>query len=67
MTQEEKREALKQEAETVMSTLPASQSKLANVVQEKGSSNWLTALPMEGLGFALNKGQFKDAICLRYW
>lgn len=49
-----------------MSTLPASQSKLANVAQEKGSSNWLTALPVERLGFALNKGQFRDAICLRY-
>ena len=27
---------------------------------------WLTALPIKEHGFALNKGEFKDAVCLRY-
>ena len=50
----------------MVSALPANQSNLATVAQEKGSSSWLTALPIERLGYALNKGQFRDAVCLRY-
>jgi len=33
---------------------------------EKGSSSWLSALPLEQYGFALHKGEFIDPICLRY-
>ena len=33
---------------------------------EKGSSNWLTALPLKEFGFDLSKGEFRDAISLRY-
>jgi len=33
---------------------------------EKGSSTWLTALPIEDQGFAMHKGEFQDALCLRY-
>jgi len=33
---------------------------------EKGSSSWLSALPLERYGFALHKGEFIDAICFRY-
>jgi len=32
----------------------------------KGSSSWLSALPLEQYGFALHKGEFIYAICLRY-
>ena len=32
---------------------------------EKGSSSWLTALPLVDQGFALHKGAFHDALCLR--
>ena len=34
--------------------------------RRKGRQIGFTALPVERLGFALNKGQFRDAICLRY-
>ena len=34
--------------------------------QEKGSSPWLTVLPMAEHGFLLHKGEFCDAVCLRY-
>ena len=34
--------------------------------QEKGTSAWLTAVPLERHGFALHKGEFRDAIALRY-
>jgi len=33
---------------------------------EKGSSSWLTALPLSEHGFSLHKGAFRDALCLRY-
>ena len=31
-----------------------------------GSSSWLMALPLTEHGFALHKGAFRDALCLRY-
>ena len=34
--------------------------------QEKGVSSWLGVLPLEEYGFVLNKGEFRDAIKLRY-
>ncbi len=33
---------------------------------EKGASSWLSALPIEEHGFALYKGTFRDALCMRY-
>ena len=34
--------------------------------KEKGASNWLSAIPLADQGFTLNKGEFRDAISLRY-
>ena len=36
------------------------------LAQEKGAGAWLTATPTQSLGFALNKQQFRDSVCLRY-
>ena len=36
------------------------------LAQEKGSSAWLTVLPVAEHGFHLHKGEFHDALCLRY-
>ena len=33
---------------------------------EPGSSSWLGALPLRDHGFNLNKGEFRDALSLRY-
>ena len=33
---------------------------------EKGASSWLSTLPVSEHGFALHKGAFRDALCLRY-
>ena len=33
---------------------------------EQGASSWLGALPIAAQGFNLNKGEFQDAICMRY-
>ena len=36
------------------------------LAREKGSGSWLTALPIQNLGYALNKQEFRDGLCLRY-
>ena len=33
---------------------------------EKGAGAWLSALPLQSLGYDLNKQEFRDGICLRY-
>ena len=33
---------------------------------QPGASSWLGALPIAAQGFNLNKGEFQDALCLRY-
>ena len=33
---------------------------------EKGSSSWLSALPLRSLGYCLNKKDFRDSLLLRY-
>ena len=40
--------------------------KVIQLLCEKGASSWLTSLPLQELGFRLNKLQFNDAICMRY-
>ena len=37
-----------------------------DLAQEKGASNWLTALPIHENGFTLHKGAFRNAIAPRY-
>ena len=32
----------------------------------KGASSWLTVLPLDDHAFSLHKGDFRDAVCLRY-
>ena len=36
------------------------------LAMEKGSSAWLSVLPLEDHDFYLHKGEFRDALCLRY-
>ena len=46
--------------------LPASLRRVVSLSSEKGVSSWLSVLPIEEHGFALHKGAFRDALCLRY-
>ncbi len=64
----EKKRAASLQAEALLttSTLPPSLQRCATAAQEKGTSAWLTAVPLERHGFALHKGEFRDAIALRY-
>lgn len=42
------------------------QLRANDIAQEVGSSNWLSALPLEEKGYVLTKREFWDALCLRY-
>ena len=46
--------------------LSSSKLRSLSLASEKGASNWLTALPLKGFGFALHKSAFRDAPSLRY-
>ena len=53
-------------ADNLYTILPTSLQKAMEISQESGTSTWLSALPIEEHGFALHKGAFRDALCLRY-
>ena len=56
-----------QQNEDAMNLRPPDTLKRAmELAKEKGSSSWLTALPLESHGFAPHKSSFKDALYLRY-
>ena len=46
--------------------MSSSKLRLLECILEKGSSNWLTALPIKESGFYLDKSTWWDAIYLRY-
>ena len=49
-----------------MELLPDSLRRSVKLASEKGSSTWLTVLPLSEHGFALHKEAFHDALALRY-
>ena len=61
-----KRELHSIKASELKSILPADLQRILSYATETGASSWLTILPVHGHGFALHKGAFRDAICLRY-
>ena len=50
----------------LMELLPDSLQRSMKLVSEKGSSTWLTVLPLSEHGFALHKRAFQDSLVLRY-
>ena len=64
-----KRSALKkvqEHADRLRQDLPPQAQLAMSLAQEQGASSWLTALPLASHGFCLSKGEFRDALCLRY-
>ena len=62
----EKWQRQKDELQKLKEVLSASQQRSLSLAGEKGASTWLTALPIENMGFTLHKRAFRDAIFLRY-
>ena len=58
--------AQKEILQTLSSKSPPTLQRCIELANEKGSSSWLTVLPSEDHGFHLSKGDFRDALCLRY-
>ena len=46
--------------------LPENLQRSLNLAGERGSSTWLTVMPLTEHGFALHKGAFHDTLALRY-
>ena len=55
-----------QEVADVRLKIPQEMKRNVDMAQEKGASAWLTAIPRADYDFALHKGDFRDALCIRY-
>ena len=61
-----KAEELSGIAENLKQIAPRKIKRALELAQEKGSSLWLTVLPLQEQGFNLSKREFRDAVKLRY-
>ena len=62
----ERLKELEHRAERIKEMAPRKTQRALDLATEKGSSAWLTVLPLQDLGFNLNKREFRDAVKLRY-
>ena len=60
------REQTTTDANSLRGELTPTLQKAMDIARERGSSSWLTSLPLEEHGFVLHKGAFVDALALRY-
>ena len=65
-TRKQKDDCLSERLEQVKNSLPTKAKRAAELATEKGSSNWLTVIPLKELNYNLNTREFRDAIKLRY-
>ena len=56
----------KQHVEVILSTLNEPTKRAVEQAKKKGASNWLSTLPLNDQGYTLNKGEFRDALAIRY-
>ena len=54
------------EAEAIFNELPLTKQRLLACTRERSAFSWVFALPIDEHGFFLHKGDFRDALCLRY-
>ena len=59
-------EDVKEKVRSIYERAPDNLKRTLDLSSEKGSSVWLTVVPLHELGFNLNKREFRDAIKLRY-
>ena len=53
---------LREDQEEVKNALPEQTKRAADRAAKKGTSGWLTVIPVKDMDFTLNKREFKDAI-----
>ena len=61
-----KEDKMDEELKTILEDVDVKMKRILELAKEKGTSTWLTALPIQSLGYTLNKQEFKDSVCLRY-
>ena len=66
MKSEDREKLLKEKITKIDEALTLETCKAVNDTRLPGASSWLTVLPLRDYGFSLNKGEFRDAISLRY-
>jgi len=57
---------MKSRVSEIDANLPADIKRSMEQAREPGASSWLNALPLANHNFDMNKGEFRDAIALRY-
>ena len=62
----EKEEKIKCRYELLLDKVNAEMKRSVELACEKGASSWLNAMPIQSLGYVLNKQEFRDGIYLRY-
>ena len=62
---QDKGKRLTQEFELIKSLVDDNLKRYLDLAREKGSGSWLTALPLEQMGYDLNKQDFRDSLCIR--
>ena len=60
------KEMHRRRAEGVHKEVTANERKALSLAEQKGSSSWLSTLPVEKNCLALHKGAFRDALALKY-
>ena len=63
---EEKNEVLRTKLNDIKNSLTLKTQRAVELASKKGASNWLTVIPIDEMGFTLNKGEFRNALKLRY-
>ena len=66
LQKENERRAERKKDVVLQSLVSTPYSRAFELANARGSSNWLTTLPLEEYGFRLSKAAFRDALCLRY-
>ena len=60
------KEAEKQRIETITEAQEKTTKRTLDQLSEPGASSWLGALPLRSQGLNLTKGEFQDALAIRY-
>ena len=63
--QQQRHDNAKTSASDLRKLVSESLQRAMDLAEEKGSSSWLTSLPLEEFNLVLHKGAFRDAIALR--
>ena len=62
----QKQQETESAVQEIRESLSPPKQRMMDLLGKKGTSLWLSVLPFKDQGFNLNKGEFRDALNLRY-